>query len=325
MKVLRKKSVLGFCVSVFLVALVLFLSLQGVSRSGKEDPIRFTQDDSMKNLRMKIEAMREEIKRNGDTFEVGINSAMQYPLEELCTLNPDLKPDDFCFYENNEQEIGDYGIDKVEAAALPSYYIGYYTPIKSTGGCGSGWAFVTTGVFEGIIKKKHGINVDLSEQYLIDCNTSGYGCLGGWFCHYMHMAPYGARLESCYPYTGTQGPCKTTCPWAYRISSWGYVGTSSSVPSTLAIKQKIYAYGSVAACVYADSYFQAYTSGCFSRNASGSPNLTIILVGWDDSRCTTGAWRLKNYWGTGWGEAGFMWIKYGVQKVGYAANYVVYP
>jgi hypothetical protein len=325
MKFLRKKSVLGFWGSVFLVSLVLFLSLQGVNRAGKEDPIRFTQDDSMESLRMKIEAMREEIRRNGDTFEVGINSAMQYPLEELCTLNPALKPADFSFYENNEQEIGDYGIDKVGIAALPSYYIGYYTPIKSTGSCGSGWAFVTTGVFEGIIKKKHGINADLSEQYLIDCNTSGYGCMGGWFCHYMHMAPYGARSESCYPYTGTQGPCNTTCPWVYRISNWGYVGTSSSVPSTLAIKRKIYAYGSVAAGVYADSYFLAYTSGCFSRNANGSPNITIILVGWDDSKCNKGAWRLKNYWGTGWGEAGFMWIKYGVQKVGYAANYVVYP
>jgi C1A family cysteine protease len=103
------------------------------------------------------------------------------------------------------------------------------------------------------------------------------------------------------------------------------VGSSSSVPAVSAIKQKIYDYGSVAAAVYADSYFMAYTSGCFSRNASGSPNHAIILVGWDDSRCTTGAWRLKNNWGTGWGESGFMWIKYGVQKVGYAANYVVYP
>ena len=325
MRFLRKKSMLGFWVSVFVVSLVLFLSFQGVSRASKEEPIRFTQDDSMQTLRMKIQEMREEIRRNGDTFEVGINSAMQYSLEELCTLDPNLKPGDFCYYENNQQEIGDNGINRTQALALPSYYIGYYSPIKSAGSCGSGWAFVTTGVFEGIIKKKNGITVDLSEQYLIDCNTSGYSCSGGWFCHYMHMSPYGARLESCYPYTGQQGPCKTTCPWVYRISSWGYVGTSSSVPSTSAIKQKIYDYGSVAACVYADSYFQAYTAGCFSRNASGSPNIAIILVGWDDSRCTTGAWRLKNYWGTGWGEAGFMWIKYGVQKVGYAANYVVYP
>jgi C1A family cysteine protease len=327
MRFLKKKSVLGFWVPVFVVSLVLLLSLQGVSLASKEEPIRFTQDDSMESLRMKIQVMREEIRRNSDTFEVGINSAMQYPLEELCTLNPNLKPDDFCFYENDQQDIGGYGINGTQALALPSYYIGYYSPIQTTGSCGAAWAFVTTGVLEGIIIKKDGITVNLSEQYLIDCNTSGYGCYGGWFCHYMHMAPYGARLESCYPYTGQQGPCNpNNCPWAYRISNWGYVGNSSSVPSVSAIKQKIYDYGSVAAAVYVDSYFMAYTSGCFSRNAKGSPNHAIILVGWDDSKCNSkGAWRLKNYWGTGWGEAGFMWIKYGVQKVGYAANYVVYP
>jgi C1A family cysteine protease len=329
MKLSKSKSVLGFWLSVFsifVVSLVLFLSLPDVTNAGKEEPIRFSQDDSMNSLRMKIQEMREEIKRNGYTFEVGINSAMQYPLEELCTLDPNLKPGDSCFYENNGQEIEGYGIDRVEASTLPSYYIGYYSPIKDTGSCGCGWAFVTTGVLEGIIKKKDGITVDLSEQYLIDCNTSGYNCGIGWFCHYMHMAPYGARLESCYPYTGTQGPCNpNNCPWVYRISNWGYVGNGSSVPSVSAIKQKIYDYGSVAALVYADSYFQAYTAGCFNHNATGSPNLFIILVGWDDSRCTTGAWRLKNYWGTGWGEAGFMWIKYGVCRVGYAANYVVYP
>ncbi len=323
MRFLRKKCVLGSWLFVFIVSLVLFLSLQGVSGASKEEPIRFTQDDSMQSLRMKIQEMREEIRRNGDTFEVGINSAMQYSLEELCTLDSNLKPEDSCFYENNQQEIGGNGLDR--ALALPSYYIGYYSPVRSGGSCGGVWAFVTTGVLEGIIKMKTGITPNLSEQYLIDCNIYGYGCSGGWFCHGMHMAPYGARSESCYPYTGIKGTCKTTCPWVYRISSWGYVGSSSSVPAVSAIKQKIYDYGSVAAAVYADSYFMAYTSGCFSRNASGTPNHAIILVGWDDSRCTTGAWRLKNNWGTGWGESGFMWIKYGVQKVGYAANYVVYP
>jgi C1A family cysteine protease len=318
MKLLRKKCMLGMCVMVFLVLLIGVISLQGVNR-GSEEKIRFNQDDSMRSLETKLQVMREEIKQNGDTFEVGINSAMQYPLEELCTLNPDLKPDDYFLYENQEQE------NLCSEMALPSYYIGYYSPVKSPGGCGAGWAFVTTGIFEGIIKKRNGVTVDLSEQYLLDCNTSGYSCSGGWFCNGMHMSPYGARYESCYPYVGIKGTCKTTCSYAYRISNWFYVGTSSSVPTVSAIKQKIYDYGSVAAAVYVDSYFQAYTGGCFSRNASGSVNHCVILVGWDDSQCTTGAWRLKNIWGTGWGEAGFMWIKYGVQKVGYAANYVVYP
>jgi len=113
--------------------------------------------------------------------------------------------------------------------------------------------------------------------------------------------------------------CKTTCAYAYRATSWAYCGTSSGVPSTTSIKTGIYNYGSVAAAVYANSTFQAYKSGTYNTCVSSSPNHAICLVGWDDAK---GAWRLKNSWGTSWGESGLMWIKYGCNKVGYAACYV---
>jgi len=37
-----------------------------------------------------------------------------------------------------------------------------------------------------------------------------------------------------------------------------------------------------------------------------------------------GALRIANSWGTGWGEAGYMWIKYGCNLVGYGACYATY-
>ncbi|HLP44315.1 MAG TPA: C1 family peptidase, partial [Candidatus Kapabacteria bacterium] len=284
MKLLRKRCVLGICVSIFLVSIMWVLSLQGVNanRGSEEKIIRFTPNDSMKTLQVKIQEMREEIRRNGDTFEVGINPAMQYPLEQLCTLKPDLKPDDSCL-ENNEQVMA----SDSNIILLPATYMGYYSPVVNQGSC-SAWPFVTTGVFEGLILKRDGILVKLSDQYLIDCNIFGYNCTSGWFAHYMHMAPYGAYLAANYPFP-TPG-CIPSNPPDYLLSGWGYVGNSYSVPDTTAIKQKIYSYGSVACCVYVDGYFQAYASGCFSRNASGKPNHMVILVGWDDSQCTTGAW-----------------------------------
>lgn len=319
MNLLRKKYVLRVCVLVFIVSLIWVIAVQGISRGNEEKIIRFTPDDSMKTLQAKIQEMREEIKRNGDTFEVDINPAMQYPLEQICHVNPELKPDDSCLNE-------DQGL-KMELNStiptLPTVYMGYYSPVVNQGPC-SAWPYVTTGVFEGIILKVDDILVKLSDQYLVDCNIYGYTCSFGWFCHGMHMAPYGAYLAIHYPFPN--GGCIPPYRPDYRISSWGYVGNSSSVPPVAAIKQKIYDYGSVACCVYVDAYFEAYASGCFSHNATGTPNHFVILVGWDDNKCSgAGAWRLKNSWGTGWGESGFMWIKYGVQKVGYAANYVVYP
>lgn len=34
----------------------------------------------------------------------------------------------------------------------------------------------------------------------------------------------------------------------------------------------------------------------------------VAIVGYDDTR---GAWKIKNSWGTDWGEGGYMWVKYG--------------
>lgn len=67
--------------------------------------------------------------------------------------------------------------------------------------------------------------------------------------------------------------------------------------------------------------FQGYKSGVFNENANDNGiNHAIVIVGWDDAK---GAWRIKNSWSTGWGEAGYMWIKYGSNDIGYAATWVL--
>jgi hypothetical protein len=309
MKHLKKRLVLGLFIAAVLVSFVLLTSLRGVSKSGNEDPVRFDPNDSMKVTQAKIELMREEIRRNGDTFEVGVNPAIMYSLDELCMMTPDAE-------RSAAYAIGSDISDDI--IRLPTSYQCCKTPVKNQGTCGA-WALVTCDMFECAIQKATGLTVDLSEQWLIDCNTLGYTCLNGWFAHDMHVNP-GAVLGSAY----IPGNCVGPYAHPYILNSWAYVGNSSSVPSVTAIKTAIYRYCTVGCLVYANSYFQAYTAGCFSQNSAGAPNHFVMLIGWDDSKCTTGAWRLKNTWGTSWGESGYMWIKYGVQQVGYAANYVVY-
>lgn len=41
--------------------------------------------------------------------------------------------------------------------------------------------------------------------------------------------------------------------------------------------------------------------------------------GMDDSKQ---AWKIKNSWGTAWGESGYMWIAYNSNSVGYGASWV---
>lgn len=164
--------------------------------------------------------------------------------------------------------------------------------------------------------------MDLSEQYLVSCNWWDYGCVGGWWAYDMFVNP-GAVMETCFPYAATDLPCDHNCPYPYLASGWAFCENADEVASVASIKQAIYEYGGVACALDIDHFFQAYTSGVINK-CKKIPRWTdhmVLLVGWDDSQ---GAWRLKNSWGTGWGENGFAWMSYNCNLIGYGASYVIY-
>jgi hypothetical protein len=299
------KLFIGFA-ALAALAIVLVPTMDAFTKSG--DPIQKRAE-----MQQLLDTMRAEIEANGYTFTVGPNPAVQYSIDQLCSFNPNMLP-----VENYVTVNGNLTITE----ALPSAYTGYYTPIKNQGSCGSCWSFGTVATTESAILKSTGQTVDLSEQWLVSCNTEGWGCNGGFFAFDYHVNP-GAALESCFPYSATDEPCISGCAFPYSISNWGYVGNSYSVPATDAIKTAIYNYGSVGAAVWVGTNFQYYTSGVFNacRRRPKSPNHAIQLVGWDDAK---GAWLMKNSWGTGWGENGFMWIAYGCDNIGYSAAWATY-
>lgn len=268
----------------------------------------FGNDAEIKRLQM-------EIQKNGYRFTVGKTSVSHIPLKDLCGLKEPA----------NWRETGKFADDylgRTTRATPPSSFdwrsYGNVTSVKNQGSCGSCWAFATIGCYEAAILVDGGSSENLSEEFLLDCNTSGYSCSGGWWA--FNDLDDGVPRESCYPYVGSKGTCNTSCTKYYPIENWYYVGSSSGVPSTSSIKQAIYDYGPVAAAVYATSAFQSYNSGIFDYCQSGSVNHGIVLVGWSDSG---GYWILKNSWGTGWGESGYMRISYGCNQVGYAAAFSI--
>jgi len=267
-----------------------------------------------------IEALRLQGLQEGWTFVVAENDATSRPLEELCGL---VEPADW-------QRLAVF--DPCEPRGdLPSAFdwraLGGCTPIRNQGSCGSCWAFATVGALECNILIKDGRSVDLSEQWLVSCNRSGYSCSGGWFAHEYHQWATdrcnhaGAVLEQFFPYVAWNAPCYCPYPHRYFINRWAYVGGSSGVPPIAAIKQAIMTYGPVSVAVYVNAAFQAYSGGIFNGCASGTVNHAVVLVGWDDAQ---GVWILRNSWGPNWGEGGYMRIRYNCSSVGYAACYVVY-
>lgn len=191
---------------------------------------------------------------------------------------------------------------------------GMVTSVKNQGAGDTGWAFAVLGSYESAILVDNGPSEGLSVQYLLDSLSGTYDYTDGdWgFPYMMDGTPRGDSYS-----TGGLSDLPG-CFKCYPISAWYYVGDSSSVPGTTALKQAIYDHGPVCAAVYVSAAFQYYTGGIFNTNSTGTVNHGVVLVGWND---TGGYWILKNSWGTGWGESGYMRIAYGINQIGYGAAY----
>ena len=202
--------------------------------------------------------------------------------------------------------------------------LGFVGPIKDQEQCGSCWDFSGTGIVE-IAYNKTGIgggvnSFILSEEYSLDCLQSGK-CGGDDHTRVLEWAKaHGLPLDSDYgAYTGTPAACAYTPGMSlFKIDSWGFASTSSGVAVTPVsqIKAAIMQFGAVGCAIAgaADDPFQQFGGGAiFTDTGATAVDHDVILVGWDDP---TGAWLLRNSWGDSWGDSGYMWIKYGANRVG---------
>lgn len=203
--------------------------------------------------------------------------------------------------------------------------LGKMTPVKYQGLCGSCWSFTSMAVFESCMIITNKRSMDLSEQFIVDCAVTGRGdragsCAdGGWyFDAFDFLSRNGVVEEKLYPYAGKDESCRPAVQTPYRAIAWGFVGNvSDGIPPVDEVKKALTKYGPLAATVKVTEAFQAYVGGIFDEFATVSGptdmNHAITIVGWDDDRK---AYLIKNSWGTGWGEKGYMWIQYGCNNIG---------
>ena len=302
------KSIILLTIFIFCAA-GSYLPAQNLSATGAQPPPG-EGDERLPEIQLIID-------QNGWNWTAGRTSVSNLSdAEKAMILGAVAPPEDLSF--------GDIHVD-YPPAPNPTIFdwrdMGGTTEVKNQGNCGSCWAFCATAAFESIIKINTGVEWDLSEQQVVSCNTGGDDCDGGWMnSAYNLFRSYGAVEESCMPYTATDTvPCtQDDCVVVDVIDGWN--GVSNNINSIKAAVQV----APIAVAMYVWNDFYYYDDGCYEHGTTSSVNHGVLIVGWDDGVCDSGAWVIKNSWGPGWGIDGYCYIKFGTANIGYGGSLLQY-
>ena len=299
------------------------------------------------SIKLKLQKLRSEIQRNNLKYTVGYTKALDMPKAALLGDREDPKFTREYRIKINQAAVPLVKLDEKARAEfyrlkpaiakkLPEFRLpscsanlssfdwrtrNMVTPVKSQT-CGNCWAFAATGAYEASYLRRNGNSIDASEQYINDCGKMDNGndagsCSGGLAAKALeHYAREGGVYEATVPYTGTNRAC-TNPATPLDAVAWGFVDPTVEHPTTAQIKAALCTYGPLATRlrVVSDALW-AYTGGVYNEavasDSSGAGH-AVVIVGWSDN---LGAWRVKNSWGTDWGENGYIWMAYGSNRIG---------
>jgi len=183
----------------------------------------------------------------------------------------------------------------------------YTTPVKNQMQCGSCWAFSATEQVESDAMRTLNKEWILSPEQIVQCDTTCYGCNGGFTENaykYIEKAG-GLTTNSAYPYTsgnGVTGHCPSSVPKpVVTVTGYKTLGSESQMASYMQST------GPLSVCVDASNW-NTYRGGILS-SCGKRVDHCVQAVG---VQATSGGyWKVRNSWGTSWGESGFIRLAYG--------------
>jgi cathepsin F len=183
--------------------------------------------------------------------------------------------------------------------------------VKDQGGCGSCWAFSAIANLEGLYAIKSGEQEIFSEQLLVDCDDNGdQGCNGGLMDNafaWLARSGNGVELSADYPYHGKDQKCQKTEEKIFKkLQVTKFLDVSQNEEE---IRKALYEHGPLSIAVDATE-FQTYHGGILSKCKFYGLNHGVTLVGYGEENGTK-YWIIRNSWGRGWGEQGYVRVARG--------------
>jgi C1A family cysteine protease len=222
----------------------------------------------------------------------------------------------------------------------------FCSPIEDQGSLGSCTAQAGIGALEYFARRAYNRHEDLSRLFLYKVTRQMMGWTGdtGAFLRSTMgaLAAFGAPPEKFWPYKIAdyeKDPQAFVFAYAqnfkavtyYRLDPPGVQGK----PLLDTVKSQLVA---GLPSMFGFSVYSSYTSaagGAFPYPQAGEKQVgghAVLAVGYDDNKSvshpsggtpTKGALRIRNSWGTGWGEAGYGWIPYKYVENGLASDFWV--
>lgn len=262
-----------------------------------------------------------EVNSQGLPYWLGVNHLTDWTQDEYKGLRG-LIPGHFPV----AQRLGNHSPNGVAPPASIDWVSkGAVTPVKNQGQCGSCWSFSSTGGLEGAWQLATGHLVSFSEQELVDCSHNGNnGCNGGLMDNsFTWWENQNVCTESGYAaYSASDGSCRLPCSQVGvpKGGVKGYTDVSGGENGLLsAVAERPVSIGVDAA----GSNWQMYSGGVMTSECGQQLDHGVLAVGYGKDGANL-YWKVKNSWGTNWGEAGYIRIVRGRNSCG-IANGASYP